>query len=474
VNKTVLLVLIGRAFQVVISLAAVRIYTRLLSTGEVGNLFLINSIVGLFALTLINPIGMFINRRLHEWAENKAIINVFFIFNLYLVFISISSVLIVGLLNKFLGVGSTIDIRMLSLFVMLNIYFNTWNQSIIPSLNMLHHVKSFVLLTVATLVLGLGFSVALVTSRNATALNWLSGQVVAQLAITGLAFLYFKKVTKSEFDFDQVRKSVSLRNLSTIAAFALPLALTTFLMWVQNQSYRMVVEKYLGLEFLGMIGVGMGIATSLCATVESLVLQVYYPIYYSEINTPDPVKRALAWNKMARLTIPIYISVTILVSCLAPFLVKILVNDKFSQVYVYVIFGAWVELFRMTTNVLSSVAHSEMQTRSLIFAYLAGALFAFPGVYLCATHGFQQAIPVVLVVSGFVTMSAMYVAMSKLISLKLDAGMLVKPVFSSIPFAFSLLLYSRSGSLLVSVASMVLAGLYFSFMHYPAYRNIRN
>jgi len=474
VNSTLFIVLIGRIVQVVISLASVRIYTKLLSTGEVGNIFLINSIVGLFALTLINPVGMYINRRLHKWSDDKTVINFFFLYNAYLIFISIASVLIVGVLNKSLGVGSSIDLKLLSLFIMLNIYFNTWNLTIIPSLNMLQHVRSFVLFSVITLLLGLTFSVTFVTAINPTAVYWLSGQVMAQVAVTMLAFAHFKRITGTVLNLDLVKAAVTKVNFSRILAFVLPLTITTFFMWVQNQSYRMIIERYIGLEFLGMIGVGMGIATSLSATVESIVLQVYNPIYYSEINTSDPEKRAIAWDKMARLTIPIYLSVTILVSCLAPFLVKILVNDKFSGVFVFVIYGAWVEFFRMTTNVLSSVAHSEMQTRSLILAYFAGGFLAFFGVYLCSTFDLSQFIPAILVVSGFVTMSTMYLNMKNLIKINLGADLLARPLALSMPFAISLFFYSKSGDLRVSLLSTFIAGLYLMYIYFPTYKSMRN
>lgn len=470
-DSTLLIVSIGRVLQIALSLFAVRVYTTYLSTAEVGNLYLINSMVAFFGLALINPVGMYINRRLHKWADDKTVINYFFVFNLFLIILSLFSIIIVSVLNNSFGIGSGINLKLLSIFIAFNVYFNTWNQTIIPSLNMLNYRRSFVLFTSVTLVVGLVLSVAIVKAIRPSAVLWLSGQLIAQAVMTIVAFVYFKKVTKTLFDFNFIKRIVSRENLDYLLGFALPLGITTLFMWVQNQSYRMIIDKYIGLEFLGMIGLGLGIATSIAAAVESLAQQVYYPIFYSGINTSDPVKRAEAWNKMAQLTIPIYLSVTLMVSCLAPYLVKILVNDKFSQVFIFVIYGSWIELFRMTTNILSGVAHSEMQTKSLIKAYFAGGLVASVGVYLGSKlENYQQIIPVILAISGFVTVAIMYMDMKKLMQISIGFDRIVNTMILSLPFAIALFLNTKSVTILGSVIIVFIFGIYFLSTQYLIYK----
>lgn len=470
-DSTLIIVFLGRIFQIVLSLVSVRVYTVLLSTVEVGNLYLINSIVGLFALTFINPVGMYINRKLHKWADDKTVFNYFFLFNLYLAFLSIFSLILVSLLNKSFGVGSGINVRLLSLFIMLNLYFNTWYQTIIPALNMLNYRRSFVFFTLLTITLGLALSFVLVMSVGESAICWLSGQLIAQVVMTIVGFLYFKKVTRALFDFGFIRRITTWENFHYLVAFSLPLAITTFFMWIQSQSYRMVVEKYIGLEFLGMLGVGLGISASIALVIESLAQQIYYPVFYSGINTSDPASRASAWNKMAQLSIPIYVSVTILVSCLAPYLVKILVSEKFSHVYVFVIYGAWIELFRMTTNILSSVAHSEMKTKFLVKAYSVGGVVALLGVY-CGSKAanYQQFIPIILVMSGLATMLIMYMTMKKLMPINIGFNRIGKSILYSLPFAIIPLVSIGSTSMLLSLLLVAISGLYFLSSQYFIYK----
>lgn len=470
-DKTLIIVLIGRVIQIFLSLVTVRIYTNFLSTAEVGNLFLINSLVGLFALTMINPVGMYINRKLHKWGDDKTVVNYFFIFNLYLIFVSMLSLIIIIMLNKSFGIGNSINLQLLSLFIMLNVYFSTWNQTIIPSLNMLNYRRSFVIFTLTTLILGLLLSVVFVKTICSSAVWWLSGQLIAQVVMTIVAFVYFKKVTKAVFDLDFTKRVITQANFGYLVTFALPLGITTFFMWVQNQSYRMIIERYIGLEFLGMIGVGMGVAASIAGAVDSLLQQVYSPIFYREINTSDPSKREAAWNKMAQLIIPVYISLTLLVSCLAPYLVKILVNEKFFQAYIYVVYGSWVEMFRLITNTLASVAHSELQTKSLIKAYFAGGLIVSIGVYMSSnTDNYQQVIPMVLVLSGFATMLIMYRDMRKLMRINIGFERIGKSICYALPFTTALFFNSNSLSLRVSMLVITSYGLYFVSSQYLIYK----
>lgn len=470
-DRTFFIILSGRVLQVVLSLMAVRIFTSILSAAEVGNLYLVNSIVAFFGLVMINPVGMYINRKLHKWSDEGTIFNYFFVFNCYLVALSVLSIPVVFSLHQFSGVGGNIDIFLLSIFIMVNIYFNTWNQTIIPSLNMLNHRKSFVVFTIMTLGLGLAFSIAMTQVLNPSAVVWLSGQLLAQALLMLVAFVYFKKVTGSSCDFGFIKGIVSRKNFGFLVGFALPLGITTFFMWVQNQSYRMIIEKYVGLEFLALIGLGMGIAASISGMVESLVQQIYYPIFYSQINTADPVERSAAWDRMAQLTIPIYVSVTLLVSCLAPFLVRILVNEKFSQAFVFVIFGAWVEFFRMTTNILSAVAHAEMQTKSLVKAYFAGGVVASAGVYFGAGfESYQHIIPTILVFSGFVTTVCMYLNMKKLMRINIGFNRIAKAALYSLPVFVAWFFYTDPVSMQVAVSTVASFGLYFLAIQYNTYR----
>jgi O-antigen/teichoic acid export membrane protein len=369
-------------------------------------------------------------------------------------------------LNKGAGVGSSINLNLLIVFIMLNIYFNTWNPTIINALNMLHHRISFVIFTLITLASGLVFSIVLVKTFSTSAVFWLSGMLLAQALVTIFALFYFIKVTQNNLDIKKIRMIMARENFMYILTFAFPLGVTTFFMWMQSQSYRMIIENTLGLEFLGLLGLGISISFGIAAAVESVIHQFYHPLFYREINTFDPVKRASAWNTMASLALPIYISLAIFVSCLSPYLINILAAEKFGRAAVYVAVGAWIEFSRVTNNILAGIAHAEMQTKYLIRSYLVGGLFVILGVYLGTKYHPERIIPVVLMLGGFVTTVIMYFEMKKLMEVKLEIRRIRQSIVLSIPFALALLFYNKPKTLHSSLAISLIFGLYFLIIHY--------
>ena len=466
-NRTVLIITAGRVLQMVIALVSVRVFTSLLTTGEVGNIYLINSLYGFFGLALINPVGVYMNRKMHRWADDKSILNRFSVFNIYLSLLAVVSTGVVFLANRYGHVGGTIDLPMLILFLMLSIYFTTWNQLIIPTLNLLNHRISFVVFTLLTLGLGLVLSVVLVQFTSPTAVSWLSGQLGAQILVTLFALVYFRRVIGGDLSFSAAREVVTRENLRHVLYFVIPLGCTTFFMWMQNQSYRIIVEKTVGAEFLGLIGLGIGLASNIAVAAESLIQQLYLPGFYRDINTPDAAKRAAAWNAMAQLTIPVYISLTIMVSCLAPFLLHLLASKKFGGAYVFVIYGAWIEFFRMTTAVLTSVAHSEMRTKYLLRAYCVGGLVAVAGTYWGSQlSDYARIIPAVLVLSGLVAMTVMYRDMKQIMQMKVGIRNIRKSILLSLPFGVALPFFSQKPTLLVSLLLVGSCGCYFLLTQY--------
>lgn len=465
-------IMTGRVLQVFITLVAVRAFTHYLSKPEVGNLYLMNAIVGFFLWTMVNPVGAFMLRRTHGWAEQGSLLDHFFLFNFYMMFVAALSMVLIAAGRVLFHIGSGIDLLPLVLFVAVYLFLNTWYLVIIPTLNVLQHRVSFVVFTFLAGVGGLVLSILMVRSWEATALMWLAGQVIAQAVVTIAAFWYFKKVTNSSFDLSRARSAVNRANLRGFLTFVVPLALTTFLLWSQNQSYRLIIENRQGLEFVGMIGLGTAIAIQCASAVESIVVQLYFPLFYSEINTFDMAQRTAAWNRLAHAALPMYVSLTLFVSCFAPFLITLLASEGFSQAWHFVMIGSWIELFRMTATVLSSVAHAEMHTKYLIKPYAIGSLFTVVGVYIGSHYkGYEYSIPAVLALGGLLTTVIMYHAMRKLARLSLGVERLRKSFLLSLPFGLAVFVYRYSQQTIVSIVVTGIAGLYFLLVQYILYRN---
>jgi O-antigen/teichoic acid export membrane protein len=88
-RRDILLLTGGRLAQALLAIASLRLLTALLSPAQVGSVYLMLSFTSWFGLFLINPVGMFINRKIHGWHQKKALLKRFRVFNLYVLAVSL-------------------------------------------------------------------------------------------------------------------------------------------------------------------------------------------------------------------------------------------------------------------------------------------------------------------------------------------------------------------------------------------------
>lgn len=465
-RKSLALIAAGRVVQTLLALVSVKVFTAILTPSEVGNLYLLNAVLGFFGFSLVNPVGQFINRNLHRWQEEGCLLDRLFSYNIYLTALSLLSVAVIYLMHFGFSVGAGIGFSTMALFVMISLYCSTWNTTVIPALNLLQHRGSFVVLTVLTLACGLGFSLLFCEYGGRSAVSWLYGQSAAQLLMAVAGFVILKKVSGCRFS----RAGLSVvcgGGAGVLLAFAVPLGITNIFMWSQNQSYRLIVENRLGLEALGFISLGLSIAANIANAGESILQQLHLPAFYRGIGSGDRNERVAACNRYAFLTIPAYLSLTLFTTFLAPFILTILTNDKFSNAYPFVIFGAWIEFFRMITNVLANVAHSEMRTTKLVRPYLVGGVVTLALVWAATSDGLPRYIvPAALVLSGALTMLLMYLDMKKIMGIRVAIRMNLKAALMSIPLSAAIPMAWVTGGLVVSVVAVGIAGGYFLYVQY--------
>ncbi|OHB44483.1 MAG: hypothetical protein A2178_01990 [Planctomycetes bacterium GWC2_49_10] len=466
-RKDLLLLVLGRFLQALLTIATLRVLTAFLLPAQVGSVYLILSIAAVFGLFLINPVGMYINRKLHSWHKQKTVFSHFYLFNLYVAGVAVLSLAAVGLGKYLFGVGAELTLLPLVLVVACYVYASTWNMTLIPALNMLGFRAPFVVFSVLTSGLALALSAGLVIRVSPTAIGWVSGQAAAMLvmALVALVALKYKlgepltALPFSEAKTDQAKD---------LWAFAMPLAGATFFMWVQNQSYRVIVERLAGPDFLGFLAVGLGISSSLAAVTESLAQQIYFPDFYKKLNTAEAGGHKTALAGLAVKTLPAYIILTVFILCVSSQLTTLLVDRKFAGAAVFVAFGAFIELFRMTANVLASSAHAEMRTSVLIKPYAAGGIFTVLGVYAaCHFAGKAMLVPAAMAVGGLVTVWVLKAETSKKAFSDLDYSPLMKSAAYSSLFLL-LLPFRHLNSMGWSVLLLALAGAYFLLLQYLA------
>lgn len=462
INIELYILIVGRVVQILIALVTIKLATKFLQASEMGNFYLILSIVSFFGFFLISPIGQYINRKTHEWYESENIMHVFYIYNLYIIFISVFSVAIVFLLNYF-DVGSSIELNYLVYAVFLFIYFNTWNQTIIPMINMLEKRVVFVVFTLLSQFLFLFLAYIFISIFGEKGVFWFLGQTIAYGVLALIALIYFRKKLQSNFNINIANKMISLKNLKKILNYSLPLSIGVLFFWLQAHSYNIIIVKNIGSEFLGYFGVGMAVALAISNAFETVVMQYLYPKMYKSMN--DDAKFSQMISNIINLILPIYFLLALFISFFAIYINSILVDIKYFDSYIYVIFGIWIAFFRMSSNIISNIAHSKMKTKSLIMPNFIGALIAVIGVVIATNNeDYQLYVPLVLLTASLISFIYMYINMNNLVPFKIEIKKLLNVLVMAIPFLVSFIFYSFSSSIIYSILIIGFFGLYFIYI----------
>ncbi len=459
----------GRILQILIMLVSIRILTTLLSPEEVGNYYLALTILAFFNLVLLNPPGMYFGRHLLHWQRSQNLLNAISVFIVCMIVVAVVSISILAILFDISNYDEKYSFEIFALFIVLAMVISTTHRNVMYGSNTLGYRKEFVIFLIITLVLGLIFSSTLAYFYKASSLSWLFGVIIAESLILYFIFRFF--IQGNKLDIQKIKDTITRERVKKILIFAVPIGITTFLMWGQNMSYRFIVDYKYSAEILGYIAVGLGISSAVFSSLEAIAMQYFNPIFLKDILDATKEKRAKAWNKMARLLIPLYILAMVFTIAMAEVLITILVDSKFYDSYIYTMVGASIEFFRVITNLLNNVSQAEHKTTYTIKPYVVGFLVA---LVILITFDFSEnlvMIPLALSFAYLLVCVAMYIQMKRLLDIRLEADYL-KVFALSVPFG-AIYLLPTSSSVVQSLGYLGLFGGYFLLANWVMIRNTK-
>lgn len=470
-NKNFLVILCGRVFQVLFSIFIIKISTHILEPKEMGSLYIIVLFASFITLTLFNPFGMYINRSLNNWLDQKRL----FVYLLY--FLALIAVL------SFFGiVFSALYINMVSnpinfsleyFYIILFFYsfFIYLNPFILYILNMLHYRIHFIVLSILTSIFTLLFGYICVSMYGYSAYNWVIGITISNFLFMIIAFFVLKKkIDTNRVAQFNIFKKITAKKIKSILIFTIPLSIATLFMWLQNSGYRLLVEKNIGLEFLGFFGVGMVISSQIASSFESVLMQYFHPIYYKQISNTSQSKRKEAIEILINNTLPIYLMLSFFLTFIAKYIIVILVDSQYYKAYIFTIYGIWIEFFRMSTNLFGNISQSEVNTKRYMLCYVISSLFTiFLVYYATKSKYFDIFLPLSLAVGGFITMILMYISMQKLIKFKINFKIIFWSIFISFPYS-CVYFFNFEPTLQTSLLLVFIAGVYFLVSLYFLYK----
>ena len=465
-----LLISIGRIAQFALLLLTLRFATTFLSPSEMGKVSIVISSVAFFSLMLLNPVGMFMNRRLHAWDLMGQIKTYFSYFWLYLLCVSLFSAVFIFSL-KWLGIWNPdISIKWLIFLVCGNLIFGTLNQVVIPSLNMFGHRVWFTFLNVATVASSLMFALALVLWRSPSAENWLSGLLIGQLIFGIIGHqIFFKKLLPTS-EASHATSKLSKSHFKSLLSFSWPIALAVGLGWVQSQGYRYFMADYLGLAELGLFVAGFGISSGLISGFDSIFSTYFLPKFYRQVSKNILSEQDKAWVEYAQVILPALVLTSVFIMVAAPELTKILLGAEYKESSQFVVWGAMAELARVSMAVFGMVAHAKMNTKQLLLPNFIGALTAIVIIWLVAPIYGSQGVGFGLMLSSLLALFATIYITKKYLAVTLS----LKYFFKSVMMCGGLLLFAESLELIfggnqshvVALVKLCLLGMLFMLFQY--------
>lgn len=455
----VIILTVGEILLMLTSIVSIRISTTFLSAAEIGRFNIILAVCGLFNLSAIGTVGNYVNRKLMEWKEEGSARKHLISFGKYLLVLAFVATFIVFLIQKSFGIGINIRLPWLLFLVFGGILFVSGNLAYISYLNLLGHRFWFMFLSVLTRWLGLGVSTYLVLYISADAERWLLGLLIGQLFFAIPAFFLLFRLLAKSIPTIRVENDKSF-TLPVIFRFVWPLAISTFLYWLQTQGYRFIIEKTSGIEILGFFAVGFGIGATIMSTFDLLFNEFYSPIFYSQIAHSDDEKRIEAWNKYAANFFPALILIAIFAIVNNSLIARILTALKFHWVGYIIVWGILSESCRMMASVIGLVTHAQFETKKLVLPGVSGVTVAVGGMFfLTRWHPFNGP-GLALLIGWLTTLLFLWKEMRKLLAITFPWQRIIKSLLISLPM---ILIFLTAKSIIpqpafLQVALILIAG----------------
>ncbi|MBH49053.1 MAG: hypothetical protein CME71_12870 [Halobacteriovorax sp.] len=447
----------GRAAQMIIMFASYRLLSSFFTKAEMSSYYFLLSIAGLFGLIIANPIGMYLNRIIHQSKNHKQLNSVVLSFFKAMTILSLVTVPIVFIFQTKLS-NDDLSILIIALALLVFVLGATLNGTFVSILNILSEDRAFVILTTLTALIGLSLSVVGVKFILLNPIIWILGQGIA-LAVFGLVALILicKKIdpdtSSFKLDKDQIIK------------FSMPILFTNIFVWIMSQSFRFFLKGNVDDSLLGEMAFGLGLATALAVAVEYLFQQLLFPSFYAALGD-DKLVREDSWNKLFSKSAPAFICLTIYMITLSPFIISLLADSKFHGAFVFFALGAVVELFRMLGNMVNMAYQSEMRTKDSILSYVYGGLVTLCGIVFIS-HNPENLYytPFVLILGQFTIFSSLFLRLRKIITINYPVKALLKFLFLGL-LLLPALFFRKDPNLIISVVVCSVCGLYLLFLFY--------
>lgn len=417
---------LGRLAQILLLVLTMRVATTFLPPAELARFFLISSAVALYGSLLLNPVGMFMNRRFHAWNSQGLVGYYYSYFWAYLLFVAVvaSSSIIIFVHANLLNFHT--DPYWLAFLIFASVLISTVNTVVIPGLNMLGNRVSFVFLTLATTAISLMAGFLMVILVGPSAEYWLIGILIGQLLIALLGWkIFYNHIYRfNSLSYSEVK--INKSHVGVLWKFSWPILIGASLIWVQSQSYRFIMENSIGLMQVGLFAAGYGISAGMISGFEAILTSYFQPIFYRNISGDNVVAQSTAWKNYAEAILQPLLPVGFLLVATAPELTMLLLGVNYGESAQFILWGAIAELARVAYGVYGMAAHARMKTNRLLLPSLIGVIISIAGTILLMPKYGASGVGVSLALAGIAMVFMVYLTTRRELVMKLSAVTFIK------------------------------------------------
>lgn len=343
---------------------------------------LLMAVQGLFALILINPVGMYVMRRLVEWRTLGLLRSRLVAFGAFSLLAAAVAAAVAVVVHATIGVGIAVAPAWLAALTIGYLTAHTAFAHLSLGLNVFNRRQWYVGLSVAAAWIGLVGSILLAVAVAPVAESWLAGQLAVEAALALLAWFALERLGYlMGWRGAAPNSGAVVERIGRVAGFGWPVAVGVGLYWLQTQGYSFVVVRGLGTELLGAMTVSLGLGARILSAYERLFQDLFLPTFYTEVATD----RRAAWDRYARLLLPSLLVVAIFAVAAGPWLVRLLTAPAYHALAWLAAWGAVVEALRVAFGGFTLAFHGHLRTGPLVFPSLAAAATVVLGVLVAVT-----------------------------------------------------------------------------------------
>ena len=455
-NKDIFLISTGNIFRILLVIAYSRLMTYFLDYDQISKYFIVFSIYTFFSFIIIGSIGTYVNRKTIEWVQDKTLKDGL----LKLLKNILVPIIIIAFFSVFLYsyiVYESVNYSLLiCLLVCSLILFKTSSEGIYPIFNLLNLNSKYIFFLILFNLLNLILSSLFVYFFDFSFQYWMLGLISSNFLITVISW----NSLGQEFKLN----NKSSLNYKEIYSFSSSIIVGHFLIWVLTDGFRFIAEYKFSSDNLGILILGLVVASQIFAVIENVLSQLLYPIYLKNISNKTFEKRSEAFNVYLNKLIPIILFIAIFISLSSYEVLTVLVDSSKINNELIIIFqiGLWIEFLRISINTFKYITISEYKTSKIIIPYSFGAITFFTGiVFLDLTI---TVFPLLLLSSYLVTSIFSFFSFNRIIKIKFKFLYYLKLILYLSPVFICLVYYKN-------IITLLVCGTYLSLILYQLINN---